>query len=121
MVSFDTKGMEYKKTPETIPWQPHPSGAPGVTMKKLRGRDDGAAESIAIVRIAEGSTVPPHVHPESDDNLYILSGHATMRVLDATFTIGPGDQVTVPIDTEHEIYNVTEELVIYDLFAPPAW
>jgi mannose-6-phosphate isomerase-like protein (cupin superfamily) len=113
--------MDYKRNANDLQWQPHPSGAAGIEMKKLRGSADGAAESIAIVRIAPGAVVAPHVHPDSDDNLYILSGHWTMRVLEQTFPIGPGDQITVPIDTEHEIYDVSEELLIYDVFAPPAW
>lgn len=91
-------------------------------MKVLRSRRaDSAAETIVIVRIRAGSVVAPHVHPESDDNLYVLAGRATMRVASKTFPVGPEDQITVPINTNHEIYDVTEDLLVYDVFAPPAF
>ncbi len=114
--------MEYKRRADRVDWQPHPSGAHGIDMKVLRSaRDDGAAETIVLVRIQAESVVAPHAHPKSDDNLYILSGRATMRVADETFPIGPEDQITVPINTDHEIFDVTEELLAYDVFAPPAF
>lgn len=81
--------MEYRTHADDHDWRPHPSGAPGIEMKKLRGSADGAAESIAIVRVAAGSVVTPHVHEVSDDNLYILAGRATMRVAGSTFMIAP--------------------------------
>lgn len=113
--------MSYLTNADRLRWEPHPSGAPGISMKKFRGSADGAAESIALVRIAPGAIVAPHVHEVSDDNLYILAGRATMRVAGETFPIAPGDQITVPMNTEHEIFDVTEELIVYDVFAPPAW
>ena len=114
--------MQYKRRADQLNWQPHPSGAAGIDMKVLRShRDDSTPETIVLVRIKAGSVVAPHVHPESDDNLYILSGRATMRVADETFSIGPEDQITVPINTDHEIFDVTEDLLIYDVFAPPAF
>jgi len=114
--------MKYLLYPDEIKWEPHPSGFPGVEMKILRSRKNGDyRESIAMVKIGAGSSVPPHVHANEDDNLYILSGRAYMRVEDEILSMGPGAQVTVPAGTEHEIYDVSEELLIYDVFAPPTF
>ena len=111
--------MKYLLYPDEIEWQPHPSGFPGVEMKILRSQKNGDyKESIAMVKIAAGASVPPHVHANEDDNLYILSGRASMRVQDEKLPMAPGVQITVPAGTEHEIYNVSEDLLIYDVFAP---
>jgi len=111
--------MKYLKYAKELPWQPHPAGFPGVQMKFLRSQNDGDyQESIAIVKVSVGSVVPPHVHENEDDNFYILSGRAFMRVGKERFPIGPEAQITVPSGEEHEIYDVSEELQIYDVFAP---
>ena len=114
------KTMNYLKYAGGAEWTPHPAGLKGVAMKKLRTREDGEyRESVAIVRVDAGAAVPPHVHEQADDNLYILSGKARMRVNREEFAVEPGAQITVPAGVEHEIYDVTETLEIYDVFAPP--
>ncbi|MGC9312123.1 MAG: cupin domain-containing protein [Sediminispirochaetaceae bacterium] len=111
--------MKYLMYAEDAAWQPHPAGFPGVEMKILRSKKSGEyKESIAFVKIAVGAAVPPHVHEGEDDSLYITSGRAHMRVADERFPLAPGAQVTVPAGVEHEIYDVSEELIIYDVFAP---
>lgn len=111
--------MNYLRNANDIPWQPHPSGAEGVEIRVLHSKkDDGAQASILMVRLAPGSRVAAHVHEDADDNLYIISGRATMRVAGEVFALEPGAQVTVPMNVEHEIYDVREELLIYDVFAP---
>jgi quercetin dioxygenase-like cupin family protein len=114
------KNMNYLKYARQVEWTPHPAGLKGVTMKKLRTRDEGEyRESVAIVRVDAGAAVPPHIHEQADDNLYILTGKARMRVDREEFAVAPGAQITVPAGIEHEIFAVTETLEIYDVFAPP--
>ncbi|MBU8913736.1 MAG: cupin domain-containing protein [Spirochaetales bacterium] len=111
--------VSYLVNERDVEWEPHPAGIPGVELKKLRSRDTGNhQESIAMVRVQANSVVPPHVHENEDDNLYILSGRARMRVADEDFEIGPDAQITVPAGVQHEIYDVAEDLVVYDVFAP---
>ncbi len=111
--------MNYLKYAKDFRWEPHPAGHHGVYMKKLRSRTAWEyRESIAFVKIEKGAVVSPHVHENADDSLYILEGRATMRVDRERFEIGPGAQITVPAGVEHEIYDVLDEIVIYDVFAP---
>jgi len=111
--------MKYLMYADEVDWQAHPAGHPGVEMKILRSQKDFTyKESIAFVRIAVGGAVLPHVHEEEDDNLYILSGRAKMRVGNEKFDIGPEAQITVPAGMEHEIFDVVEEILFYDVFAP---
>ncbi len=111
--------MKYLMYETDARWEPHPAGIPGVEVKKLRSRESGDyQESIAFVRVPAGSVVPVHVHPKEDDNLFILEGFARMRVGGEEFSIGPGAQITVPAAVEHEIFAVSEELRIYNVFSP---
>lgn len=114
--------MEYVKYLKEENWGPHPAGLDGVEMNVLRSKKEtDYRESIAYVRIAVAAVVPPHVHAKEDDNLFILQGRAKMRVGDEQFDIGQGAQITVPAGIEHEIFDVNEELLIYDVFAPPTF
>ena len=51
--------------------------------------------------------------------LYPLRGRAEMYVEQTgTFALEPGVVVRVPKGAKHRIFNVTEELIIYDVFHP---
>ncbi len=111
--------VPYMVNERDVEWELHPAGLPGVELKKLRSRDTGDHEdSIAIVRVRSKAVVPPHVHEREDDNLYVLSGRARMRVGSEVFEIGPGAQITAPAKVEHEIFDIVEDLYVYDVFTP---
>lgn len=111
--------MDYLKRMEDVDWRPHPEGHDGVEMKVIRSEKNSGTEStIAWVKVEQGFEVPEHVHEDSDDNLYILKGEAKMKVDDEVFKIDEGCQVTVPKGVEHEIFEVEENLLIYDVFSP---
>ena len=111
--------MNYLIHENDVEWAPHPSGLAGVEIKKLRSRGNGEfKESIAIVKIETGSVVPSHIHEQEDDNLYILSGTGKMKVDTELFELKKGVQISVPAGIKHEIFDVDDELYIYDVFAP---
>lgn len=102
-----------------IEWIPHPV-AKGVTIKPLiTKKDNGTDVSCILVRIPKGVDVPEHVHEEQDDILYPLNGRAIMTVDGGgSFPLEPGCIVRVPKGTKHKIENVSEELLLYDVFWP---
>lgn len=111
--------MKYLIHENDVEWAPHPSGLAGVEMKKLRSGKSGIfQESIAIVKINAGSVVPPHIHEQEDDNLYILSGTGKMKIDTELYELKKGVQISVPAGIKHEIFDVDDELYIYDVFAP---
>jgi len=111
--------MNYSINENDVTWTPHPSGLAGVAIKKLRSSiENDFQESIAIVRINSGSTVPSHIHQNEDDNLYILAGSGKMKVADELYDLKKGVQITVPAGIKHEIFDVTVELLIYNIFVP---
>ena len=74
-----------------------------------------------------GTFVPPHIHPDQDEFLYILEGRFEF-ILDGNELTGePGDLVKLPRGIPHGIFNnsgytiktlfcVTPSLRLYDLF-----
>jgi quercetin dioxygenase-like cupin family protein len=112
--------MEVCKTVDTISWRPHPV-AKGVNIKPLATKsEDGLNITCMLVKIPAGAEVPEHIHAEQVDILYPIQGRAEM-VVEGTekFALKPGIVVRVPKGTKHKIFNVTEELLIYDVFQPP--
>ena len=100
-------------------WIPHPI-AEEVTIKNLvTKKDDGADVTCMLVLVLTGKEVPEHVHKEQDDILFPLKGKAVMWVDGSgSFSLEPGIIVRVPKGTKHKIGEVTEELLLYDVFCP---
>ncbi len=103
-----------------LTWEDHPT-VPNVSIQKMITRSQFGPDSPSIltVRIPVGVEVPEHIHENSEDILCILSGKAAMWV-DGTGQIAlyRGLVVRVPRNTRHRIFDVTETLLIYDVFSP---
>ena len=111
--------MKAYRSVEEISWIPHPA-AQGVKVKHLISeKEHGLNVTCMLVNIPVGKQVPEHLHEEQDDVLYPLKGRAVMWV-DGTgnFSLEPGVIVRVPKGVKHKISDVTENLVIYDVFCP---
>ena len=111
--------MEICKTVADISWQPHPLFKDVSIRPLVTKKEDGLDVTCMLARIPAGQEIPEHVHEEQVDILYPLQGKAEMFVDGAgTFALEPGMIVRVPKNTKHYIFNVTEELLIYDVFQP---
>lgn len=74
-----------------------------------------------------GTFVPPHIHPDQDEYLYILEGRFDF-ILDGEEAVGePGDLITLPRGVPHGIFNKSDQTIktlfwvtpaqrLYDLF-----
>ncbi len=105
---------------ESLPWEDHPT-VKDVSVRKIvtPGRFGKDSPSILMVKIPVGGEVPEHVHTESEDILFIVSGRGMMWV-DGTGAVAlhTGAVVRVPRNTKHRIFDVTDEILIYDVFSP---
>ncbi len=111
--------MEIYKTVADISWRPHPLFKEVNIRPLVTKKEDGLNVTCMLVRIPTGKEIPEHIHEEQVDILYPLQGNAEMYVEGAgTFPLKPGIVVRVPKSTKHKIFNVTEELLIYDVFQP---
>ena len=111
--------MEVYRSVEEISWMPHPL-AQGITIKPLISeKEHGLNMTCMLVNVPAGNKVPEHIHEEQDDILYPLQGKALMWVEGTgNFLLEPGVVVRVPKGKKHKIFDVTQDLLIYDVFCP---
>jgi Mannose-6-phosphate isomerase len=58
--------------------------------------------------------------PHTEDEIYVVkAGRATMVSQSGTAAVGPGSVIYVPAGEEHRFTDVTEDLVLIVVFAPP--
>jgi quercetin dioxygenase-like cupin family protein len=102
-----------------ISWLPHPT-AKGVEIKPMISKkENGLDLTCMLVHVPVGKEVLEHIHHEQDDILYPLRGKAIMWVEGTgEFTLEPGVIVRVPAGTKHWIGNITEDLLVFDVFYP---
>ena len=74
-----------------------------------------------------GTFVPPHIHPDQDEYLYILEGKLDFMLDGADESATSGDLVRLPAGKPHGIFNKSQQLAktlfwvsptrrLYDLF-----
>ena len=111
--------MKVNRSVDKISWVPHPT-VQGVKIKPLISeKEHGLDVTCMLVNVPAGKEVPEHIHENQEDILYPLQGRAVMWV-DGTgnFSLEPGVIVRVPKGKKHKITNITEDLLIYDVFFP---
>jgi quercetin dioxygenase-like cupin family protein len=111
--------MKAHRLVDSISWLPHPTAA-GVRIKPIISqKEHGLDVTCMLVDIPAGKEVPEHIHETQDDILYPLHGKGVMWVDgDGDFSLEPGLIVKVPKGTKHKITDVTEDLLLYDVFCP---
>ena len=69
-----------------------------------------------------GSTfrIPPHIHTEHDETIYVLEGRMGVRLGDRTVTATTGTSFTIPVNVPHAIWNETGVLVRFLNIIVPA-
>ena len=106
----------YKKA-ENIAWEAHPLNEKVRMGYLLTKRDDGTKVTCLLAKLPKGSTIPEHTH-EVHDILFPLSGRAKIWIKGlGELELKPGVLVNVPPRTAHKVYDVTEDLEIYDVFS----
>jgi oxalate decarboxylase/phosphoglucose isomerase-like protein (cupin superfamily) len=71
--------------------------------------DEGAGLTTGEVIVYPGQGHAPHVHPNEEEVIYVISGEGTQTVGDGAdpFPIKAGDAVYIPANTVHSTYNTT--------------
>jgi mannose-6-phosphate isomerase-like protein (cupin superfamily) len=65
---------------------------------------EDSLQSAFVIWVKSG--VKQHFHAEHTENIYVISGKATMTLADSTFTIRKGDHLTIPKGTPHSVTEV---------------
>jgi len=111
--------MEYVKKEKALEWTPHPF-LPIQIKTLLTQKSDRAEITCFLVKVPVGKDIPEHVHETQEDIIFLLSGKGQMWIDGlGDFSIEKGTLIRVPKNTKHRIYGVTEEIINYDVFAPP--
>jgi quercetin dioxygenase-like cupin family protein len=74
-----------------------------------------------------GTFVPPHIHPNQDEFIYLFEGRLDLVLDGREFVAQPGDVIRLPMNSPHGIFNKTEQTAkcffwvsptrkLYDLF-----
>jgi len=95
----------------------------------LIGTNDGwASADIATInrnvvrcRTMERIVAPWHVHADSDELFYVLSGQFHLETDEGTATVDAGELLVVPAETRHRgrAEGRTTMLVVFDGIFPP--
>ena len=65
--------------------------------------------TLGIVELNVGQSNPLHVHPNSDEVIYVLSGKCEQRVGNETVLLKPGDALLVPAGVPHQAKVIGNE------------
>jgi mannose-6-phosphate isomerase-like protein (cupin superfamily) len=74
--------------------------------------------SMGIYVLPADDTDPQSPHTE-DEAYYVLSGHASITVDGETQPVQPGSLIYVGTGVEHKFHDITENLMLLVIFAPP--
>ena len=74
--------------------------------------------SMGIYHLPPGGTDTQHPHA-ADEVYVVLAGRATLQVEGERLDVGPGKVISVDMGADHRFVDVTEDLQVLVVFAPP--
>jgi mannose-6-phosphate isomerase-like protein (cupin superfamily) len=88
--------------------------APNDYLEQLRGAD----LSVGTYLIPAGGV--DNQSPHAEDEIYVVTrGSARIITTDGSADVGPGAVVYVPAGEEHRFVEITDDLAMLVIFAPP--
>jgi quercetin dioxygenase-like cupin family protein len=76
----------------------------------MNGKLDPKAEmTFGIVQINAGQANPPHIHPNCEEQLYVLSGLCEHRIGKQTVVLKAGDMIRIPRKVPHSARTFDKE------------
>ena len=95
-------------------YRPPPSGEPNDWIVHLNTGD----LSLGTYSIPAGGV--DDQTPHTEDEIYVVkTGRATLVTPSGTAPVGPGSVIYVPAGEEHRFTDVTDDLALIVVFAPP--
>lgn len=102
---------------EDLQWEPHPINKNVKLAFLLTRKDDGVEVTTLLVKIPKGAGLPEHTH-EAHDIIFPLSGKAKLWIKGmGDYELKRGVFMHVPPGVLHKLYDVTEDMEIYDVFS----
>ncbi|MDR1773518.1 MAG: cupin domain-containing protein [Clostridioides sp.] len=92
----------------------------GMYMKHFFDSNDNDRLNNVEITIIPGFGTKPHIHENSTEFFYIVSGEGEFTDDDGTCQVKKGDAFKAPKGVTHSIINTSNEvLVIFSTFSPP--
>ncbi len=92
----------------------------GVEIAKLAGKKDLVPVGSSILRIRGGVEIPVHVHENSIDSIYCISGEGEIFVDGRWSSLSTGDYCLVPAGEEHGVRNPSRGILeLFIIHSPP--
>ena len=111
--------MKANRLVETISWLPHPTATCARIKSMISLKEHKLDVTCMLVDNPAGTDIPEHIYEIQDDKLYPLHGKGVMWVDgDGDIALEHGMIVKVPKGTKHKTTDVTEDLLLYDVFCP---
>ena len=78
----------------------------------VKENGSGTRMNLAVAEF-RGNTfrIPPHIHPEHDETIYVLDGQVGVKLGERTLTATAGSSFTIPVNVPHAICNESGERV----------
>ncbi|BDG01103.1 cupin domain-containing protein [Anaeromyxobacter oryzae] len=78
----------------------------------VKENGSGTRMNLAVAEF-RGTTfrIPPHVHTEHDETIYVLEGRMGVKLGERTLTATAGSSFTIPVNVPHAIWNESGERV----------
>jgi quercetin dioxygenase-like cupin family protein len=90
----------------------------------IAGSETGQAYSLTdfVMAPPPAPGPPPHIHPDSDEVVYVLEGQLMMSVGEQTLTGGPGAVMLAPRGTRHSLANPGPDFArLLVILSPPGY
>ena len=108
----------YKRI-DAVNWTPHPVNQNVKMGVVLTKKDDNVEISAFKAVCPKGEVVPEHTHPVHDI-LFPIAGKGKVWIKGiGDLELKKGVVVCVPPGAVHKVYDVTEDLEVYDIFSGP--
>lgn len=72
---------------------------------KLTGEQTNGALGFVEASVPPGGGPPPHIHPNTDETFYLVSGELEILANDKVFTASAGDLIFCPKGNLHRFFN----------------
>lgn len=109
-------GQVYKDTTE-LEWVSHPLNENVKLAFILTQKNDQVNVTCLLAKVPKEEDIPEHTHPVHDI-IYPLSGKGKIWIKGlGDLELKKGVLVSVPPKVPHKVYEVTEDMEIYDVFS----
>lgn len=102
---------------DTVPAEPV-AGMPGVSIRWVVGKDDGAERfAMRVFDVQPGAAIPRHEH-WYEQEMFILSGRGTATVGEEAQEVAPGSVVWIEPEAPHAFENTSEDVLRFICCVP---